>query len=84
MSVASTKKALKHEIMIDGVVLSHMVPLALPEIPERHFLRTQADVLVFYEKFDRWDGHELVLRRALDGRYVVDIEPLAGGDRRAE
>lgn len=54
--------------------------LTAGELPEptgvRHRFDTVAAIKEFYEKFEQWDTHQLVLRLGLDGRWAVDVEPL--------
>jgi hypothetical protein len=54
-----------------------LTPYELPETTGvRHRFDTVAAVKQFYEEFQQWDTHQLVLHLGLDRRWAVDVEPL--------
>ena len=54
--------------------LAQLTPRTLPEVTgERHMFTTKAQVVAFYDTFQGWDTCELVLRRAPDRSYAVDV-----------
>jgi hypothetical protein len=65
------------------LLMKEFAALTPGEIPasdgERHLFDTGDEVVEFFEKFDRWEDHELVTRLSTDGKYCVDVEESAVG-----
>jgi hypothetical protein len=65
-------------VLLMETLMKEFAALQPGEIPastgERHFFDTGIQIVEFFEKFDRWDDHELITRLALDGKYCVDVE----------
>jgi hypothetical protein len=59
------------------LLMEEFAALTPGEIPptddERHYFETGDEVVEFFERFDGWEGHELVTRLTLDGKYCVDV-----------
>lgn len=54
--------------------LAQLTPGELPETQgERHLFATIENVHEYFDNFDRWDSHSLILRMDLDRTYAVDV-----------
>jgi hypothetical protein len=62
------------------LLMKEFAALAPGEIPategERHFFDTEAQVADFFERFERWETHELVTRLSTDHKFCVDVKEL--------
>lgn len=61
---------------LDRKGVAQLTPGELPETQgERHLFATIENVHEYFDNFDRWDSHRLLLRMDLD-RVYVDVELL--------